>query len=287
MSPRKIVKSIPDAQIDAIDPRKPAQRILEHEISEGLAEMERSTQGLFFAALSAGLDIGFSFLLMATVYTRMSGEIPTSLVDIFVAIAYTLGFIFVVLGRSELFTEHTTLAALPVLNRRKSLGALGRLWGTVYVANLLGTAIFAALFVNIGPALGIVEMKVFGEIARKVVEHDWWVILLSGTLAGWMMGLLSWLVAAGRDTISQIVVIFLVTAAIGYAHLHHSIVGSAEVLGGIFAGQGITWGHYFYFLLWATLGNSIGGVVFVALIKYGHIVYGNEELTHKDLNAKN
>jgi formate/nitrite transporter FocA (FNT family) len=95
------------------------------------------------------------------------------------------------------------------------------------------------------------------------------VILLSGIMAGWLMGLLSWLVAAGRDTISQIVLVWMITTAIGLAHFHHAIAGSVEVLAGVFAGEA-TLGDYGHFLLWTTLGNLIGGPIFVAMIKYGH-----------------
>ncbi len=84
------------------------------------------------------------------------------------------------------------------------------------------------------------------------------------------MGLLSWLVAAGRDTISQIVVVWLITTAIGFAKLHHVILGTVEVMAGYFAGQGITRFDIGHFLLWATLGNALGGTVFVAFVKYGH-----------------
>lgn len=86
-----------------------------------------------------------------------------------------------------------------------------------------------------------------------------------------MMGLLSWLLSAARDTISQVFVVFLVTAAIGFGQLHHSIVGTVEVLAGVFAGQGIDLAHYGHFILWATVGNALGGVIFVALIKYSHV----------------
>ena len=85
-----------------------------------------------------------------------------------------------------------------------------------------------------------------------------------------MMGLLSWLVAAGRDTISQIVVVWLITTAIGLANLHHVILGTAEVLAGAFSGQGVGMADVGRFVLWATLGNALGGAVFVAPVKYGH-----------------
>ena len=84
------------------------------------------------------------------------------------------------------------------------------------------------------------------------------------------MGLLSWLVAAGRDTISQIVLVWLIRTAIGFANLHHVILGTAEVLAGIFAGQGIGLTDLGRVVVWATLGNALGGAVFVALLKYGH-----------------
>lgn len=258
--------------LDNLKPRKPARRILEHEIAEGLGEIRRSSLGLFISGLSAGLDVSFSLMLMAVMFTITNNQLPQPIVRLLIANMYAVGFIFVMMGRSELFTEHTALATLPVLNGNATVSGLARLWGIVYVANLLGTLIFALLITIIGPNLGVIEPQAFGEIAHHVVDHSWWTILLSAVLAGWMMGLLSWLVAAGRDTISQIVLVWLVTTAIGLGRLHHSIVGSVEVLAGHFAGQGITWFDYGHFLLWTTLGNAFGGIVFVALIKYTHVV---------------
>ena len=84
------------------------------------------------------------------------------------------------------------------------------------------------------------------------------------------MGLLSWLVAAGRDTISQIVIVWMVTTTIGIGHLHHSIVGSVEVLAGLFTSGETTFADFGHFLLWTTLGNAIGGPVFLALLKHTH-----------------
>lgn len=266
------------------DPKKSYREILEQQVKEELSQLARPSGGLMISGLSAGLDVGFSVLLMAVMLTLVGGTLPAPVVEILVANMYSVGFIFVILGRSELFTEHTTLAFLPVLNQRASIGALARLWGLIYGSNLIGTAIFALLVTRIGPALGVVEPVAFGDIARKMVEHAWWVILTSGILAGWLMGLLSWLVTASRDTISQILLVWLVTTAIGLAGLHHSIVGTVEVLAGIFAGQGITLRDYGHFILWATLGNAIGGLVFVALVKYGHATRQGQEPGEIDLD---
>jgi formate/nitrite transporter FocA (FNT family) len=92
-------------------------------------------------ALSAGLDIGFSLFLMAVMATLIAGTLPRPVTELLVANLDAVGFLFVVLGRSELFTEQTTL---PVLDGKASVGALARTWGVVYAGNLLGAA-FAGL----------------------------------------------------------------------------------------------------------------------------------------------
>jgi formate/nitrite transporter FocA (FNT family) len=251
-------------------PQKGYETILAQEIETGLSELERPGLGLLLSSLSAGMDVSFSLLLMAVMITLAEGKLPAPVVEILVANMYAAGYVFVILGRSELFTEHTTLAVLPVLDGKASLRQLGRLWGIIYAANLVGTGAFAAMVVFVAPALGIAEPWAFGKIAHGLVDKPSWVILVSAVLAGWLMGLLGWLIAASRDTIGQIVLVWLITGSIGILHLHHCIVGSAEVLAGVFAGQGIGLVDFARFLGLATVGNVAGGVIFVALIKYGH-----------------
>lgn len=275
----------PDARpaepLEEVAPKRASKEILRHEIAEGLDALDRPAVGLFVSGLSAGLDIGFGLFLMAVMLTQVEGKLATPIGALLVAAMSSVGFIFVVLGRSELFTEQTTLAVLPVLDGRSTLGRLLRLWGIVYVANLLGGAIFAGMVTWIGPRLGVIEPRIFGEIARKLTRHPADAIFLSGLLAGWLMGLLSWLVAAGRDTISQILLVALITSAIGFAKLHHAILGTVEVLAGVFSGQGVDMADYGRFLLWSTLGNTVGGVVFVAFLKYGQARPAAQNVPHE------
>jgi formate-nitrite transporter family protein len=175
-----------------------------------------------------------------------------------------------VLGRSELFTEQTTLAILPLRAGKTTLAKVARLWGIVYVGNILGAAACAFLIVIVGPGLKVVDKNVFGQIANQVIDFPDGVIFLSAIFAGWLMGLVSWSVAAARETISQIVIIWMLTAAIGLGHMHHAVAGSAEVLGGIFSGTGATWTDLIRFQFFSTVGNAIGGGCFVALLKHGH-----------------
>lgn len=258
-----------NAEVVEQSPKKASKQILRHGIEEGLDALDRPVVGLFVSGLSAGLDIGFSLFLMAVALTSAEGQMPKPVERMLVANLYSVGFIFVILGRSELFTEQTTLAVLPTLAGRSSLRALARLWAVVWIANEIGAAIFACLAGLIGPSLGVIEPRAFGELAHRLTDHPSRAIFLSAVLAGWLMGLVSWLVAAGRDTISQIVMVWLVTTSIGFAGLHHVILGSVEVFAGAFSGQGVGPSDVGRFLLWATLGNIVGGVVFVAVLKYG------------------
>ena len=250
-------------------PKKASRQILRHEIEEGLDALQRPAVGLVVSGLSAGLDVGFSAFLIAVALSHADGALPKPVERLLVANLYSVGFIFVIIGRSELFTEQTTLAVLPTLRGRASIGQLLRLWGLVWGSNILGAMAFAGLATVTGSSLGVIDDRAFGEIARRMTDHPGLAIFLSGVFAGWLMGLVSWLVAAGRDTISQIVMVWLVTTAIGYIGLHHVVLGSVEVFAGAFAGQGVGPADIGRFLLWATVGNTLGGVVFVAILKYG------------------
>lgn len=86
-------------------PQKSYRTILYQEIIAGLAELKRPTGGLLLSSLSAGLDIGFSLLLMAVMLSAVAGRLSDPVTDILVANMYSVGFILVILGRSELFTE--------------------------------------------------------------------------------------------------------------------------------------------------------------------------------------
>jgi formate/nitrite transporter FocA (FNT family) len=245
--------------------------VLEQQMEKAEEDIERPAGSLLLSGLSAGLDLGFGPFAMAVIITLTSETFPRPVTELLTANAYAIGFIFVVMGRSVLFTEQTTSAVQPLLAGRISLGQLLRTWGLVLVANVAGGALFAWFAVTLGPALGVAEPFAFGEIARKLVEHSWSVMLLSAIGAGWLMGLLVWLVTASRTTFGQIFFVWLTTMVIGLGQMHHSIAGTIEVLMGVFVGEGATLADYGRFLLWSVLGNAIGGAVFVAGLKYAHV----------------
>ncbi len=263
-------------------PQKSQRIILQHTEEAALTQLERSSTGLILSGISAGLDIGFSVLLMTVVLTAFNGVFPEPVVNFLVANMYPIGFIFVVLGRSELFTEHTTLAVLPVLQGLASIKKLLRLWVIVYFSNIFGGIIFALMLSYFAGSLHFLHGWALEKIADSFLHASWFATLLSAALAGWLMGLLAWLVAASRETISQIFVIFLITAAIGVIGLPHCIVGNIEVGAALFTGK-VSFAEYLAFLGPVTLGNAIGGVLFVGILKFSHTVHSGEE---KEINLE-
>lgn len=248
------------------------ETVIDRLAETGVDEMDRGAPALFLSALSAGLDIGFGPLLVAIVTTlTVAGGDPV--VDrLYVGAAYSVGFVFVVLGGSELFTEHTSLAVVPVLDDRAGLGDLGRLWSLVYAGNVVGGVAFAVFVVWFAPAYGLASTGSFAELADPFLDQPTAVLFAGAVLTGWMMGLLAWLVAAADSTIARVVFVVLVTGAIGFAHLPHSIAGNVEVLAATLADPEIGVAEYVRFMALTTAGNVGGGAVFVALLKYGFVL---------------
>lgn len=241
--------------------------ILDEQIKTSVHEFKRSNARLFLSGISAGLEVGFSVFLIGAIFSLLHDEVSPSVLHILLAMAYPLGFILVVIGKSELFTEHTTLAFLPVLNKKVSIGNLFQLWGIILSGNLVGGFVMSGMLVYIAPDLGSVSEDAFSHIANHIIHHSTSTIFVSAIMAGWLMGLLSWLMASAQETISRILLIMLITFTIGVCSLHHSIVGSIEVFSGFLLDPNISIWDYVSFEVTAIVGNMVGGVVFVAIIK--------------------
>jgi formate/nitrite transporter FocA (FNT family) len=255
--------------IESANQPKGVNDILAEQIAAAVHEYKRSNKRLFVSGVSAGLEIGFSIFLMGVLFTLFDGKVSNEILHVFISLAYPIGFIFVIIGRSELFTEHTTLAILPVLNKTISIKSLFILWGIILIGNLIGGYIIGAILAYFAPAIGIISNEAFTHLAHKVLDIPLQMIFISAVIAGWLMGLLSWLVASSQETISRLFMIILVTATIGIGGLHHSIVGSIEVFSGLLIDSTIGITDYLSFEAVSILGNAIGGVFFVGIIKYG------------------
>lgn len=249
-------------------PLKPNRRMLTDEIALADAELSRPAGAMAASGLLAGLGVCISVFLIAVMQTHANPALPELARRFFIGNAYAAGFLIVIFARADLFTEYTTITLLPVFMGRSSVRSLARLWGIVYATNLVGALAGAAFLVLLGRGDEAFRVDGLGVVAAELAHGPPGAMFLGAVLAGWLMGLLSWLVVAARETMSQLAFVWVIGTVIGFGLLPHSITGSAEVGAALLAGVGVEAPAVLRFVGISTLGNAVGSVVFALLILY-------------------
>lgn len=258
---------------------KTAGEILEAVVEDGQQELERANAGLAFSGFAAGLNISFSAIALAVVAAATGG------VGLAAYAVYPIGFLIVVLGRAQLFTENTVTPVVVVLSRRNRLPSMLRLWGVVLLFNILGTLAFAAT-VYYAKVLDPTALEFLLQEVAKKADYSFFTTVVKGVFGGWLVALIAWMVAASRDTISQVFFVYLLAFLIPAGGLTHSVAGSSEFLLAVFAGN-VSWLEYLGgFLVPTTLGNILGGVFLVTLLNYGQVI-GSRKRPMLRKNRKN
>jgi formate/nitrite transporter FocA (FNT family) len=236
---------------------------------EGQGELDRAVFSLFASGLAAGLAMGMSLAGIGMLKAALPDEHWTPLIT---SAGYTLGFLIVVLGRQQLFTENTLTAILPLLdskNKLETLGQVARLWAVVLFANILGATIFAYAASHT-PIFSEHVRAAFLTIGKEAIAPGFGTIVLRGIVAGWLIALMVWLMPGADET--RLFVVMIITYAVGIGSFSHIIAGSVEVLYVVASGD-LSWLQYLGgYLLPVFIGNVIGGVSLVAILNYGQVV---------------
>lgn len=240
-----------------------------HEVvrEEGEVEIRRSFAALGWSGFAAGGSMGFSFLGMALLRATLPDEPWRHAVE---SLGYTLGFIIVILGRQQLYTESTLTAVLPVLTNPSwaTVSRTARLWAIVLVTNLLGSVLFAMLILP-EPAFSSEIRTALLQISRESVGGAFGPDLLRAVLAGWLIALMVWLLPNAGS--AKILVISLLTYIVSLGHFPHIVAGSADAIFAVFTGQ-VSFGDYLgHFLVPTLIGNTIGGTSLVALLNHAPV----------------
>lgn len=242
------------------------QAVVIHEIlrKEGETELARRAGAIFWSGLAAGLSMGFSFLAMALIQSGLP-EGPSR--RLLASPGYSLGFVIVILGRQELFTESTLTAVLPLLVRRDRATwvTLVRFWAIVLGANLLGTLVFAGLLAFNGLFPEPVRAALT-EIGHNAISGPFWSTAIKAVFAGWLIALMIWLLPSARS--ARLLVIMLLTYVVAIGGFSHVIAGSVEAAFAVFTGDASVRDYLVGFFLPTIVGNTLGGVALVALLNH-------------------
>lgn len=237
---------------------------------EGLHELERPTSALAWSGLAAGLSMGFSFLVEGLLHAHLP---DTSWRPLIATLGYTIGFVIVILGSQQLFTENTLTPIVPLLSHRtmKRLRNVLRLWGTVLLTNLLGALIFALALSTLNVAEPEVH-RAFAEISRHAMRASAGVTLLHAVFAGWLIALMVWMIPAAKP--QELWVVVIMTWVVGLGGFAHIIAGATEVFYAGFRGLA-GWGEVVLgYLLPTLIGNVLGGVTIVAALNHAQATSG-------------
>jgi formate/nitrite transporter FocA (FNT family) len=237
---------------------------------DGDTEFERTASALATSGLAAGLSMGFSFIGEGVLRSHLPDAPWRPLVA---KLGYSFGFLIVILGRQQLFTENTLTAVLPVLARRNwtSLLRMLRLWAIVLAANLAGAHIVAWVLGNTG-AFAPETRNVFAQIGHESFAVTPEQAILRGIFAGWLIAMLVWMRAAVDN--GQIPLIVIVTYFVALGGFTHIIAGSIEVLFLVMTGA-LSWTAYMtHYMLPVLVGNTVGGVSLVAVVNHAQVVAG-------------
>jgi formate/nitrite transporter FocA (FNT family) len=240
-----------------------------HEIlrMEGESELARDIGPLIWSGLAAGLSMGFSFATQALLHADLPDAPWRHLVA---ALGYAVGFVIIILGRQQLYTESTLTAVLPLLTNRDlpTARATLRLWAIVLAANIVGTWLFAVALVIVQP-LPPEAAPSLAQLAEETVTGTFARTVMRGIFSGWLIALMVWLLPSARS--AKLLVIVLITYLVSLAHLPHIVAGSGEAAYAVLTGHCAVLDYWVVFFLPTLLGNTIGGVCLVALLNHAPV----------------
>ena len=246
--------------------RPTAHQIYAQVAKNARQELKRPPISLAVSGLAGGITMGLTALGSAIVRADLGTGGPAQIVT---HLIYPIGFIAVILGRAQLFTENTLYPVALILAERRHYWTTLRLWIIVLVSNCIGALIFAALAVRTG-ALQPQYASSMADIGVEAVRHPQLTIFWSAVMGGWIIALVAWLVSASHSISGSVLLIWLLAFVVGIGHFAHSIATSGEILAAVLLHRLPVFG-YFHWLWVAVLGNVCGGVGLVTLLEYGQV----------------
>jgi formate/nitrite transporter FocA (FNT family) len=246
-----------------------APEIVDDASKIGAKRLRRPLLGDAITAFTGGMSVSFGAVAMVTAAAAMGGGIDSPSTALLVgSLVFPVGFLILLVGKTELFTENFLLPVAAVLKGRGNLYQLGSLWGTTLTFNLLGALVFAVLIsrnhvMSPGPAEEMIAL------ATHSVNYNLWTAFIKALFAGWLMTTLTWLLVAAVGFGPRIAVIWAIGSLIVLGQFNHVIISAAEIFIAMFLGADITFGDWVTRnFLPALAGNIFGGLVFETMLQY-------------------
>ena len=234
-----------------------------------LAAQKRSLPSHFVRSMLAGMYVGASIVLIFTIGGSLTGE-AAQFRRLLMGVCFGGALTLVIFAGSELFTGSNLVLTLGVLTRKATVKDLLSNWLWTWLGNLAGSVLVAVLVWRAGlldqEAFASVNAFVLSVFKAKTMpgpEALFW----RAVLANWLVCLGVWMAARVKSEPARILLIFWCMFTFITSGYEHSIANMCGLMLGLLVpnhGPDMTLGLYGYNLFWATLGNIVGGAVFVA-----------------------
>lgn len=244
------------------------QEVWEETVDEGERRVDRSASALLATGFVGGVDVMLGILAMVVLSGALhEAGLSQDTAHVLGSLVFGVGFVFIVIGRSELFTENFLVPVSTVMHGRRGPRALMRLWGLTLVGNLAGLLVLGAIFARAGVAPAT-ALDSASALADTFAARDWVAALLSGVVAGATMTLLTWLAHATEDATPQILVALAIGFVLAAPSLNHAVVSFGEMSFGLMAGRGAAgWVDLAQNFPLAVAGNFAGGLGLVTAMR--------------------
>jgi formate-nitrite transporter family protein len=244
------------------------ERIYARARDEGRRRLARPVLELAATALVGGFDVAFGVIAFALAAGAVAGSVRPGLAHLVGALAFGIGFVFVVVGKSELFTENFLVPVAGLERRsRASWLKLAELWVGTLLLNLLGGTALALIVTSKG-VLPQASHDELVRLAERLASHSALAELLSAVVAGALMTLMTWFVeGAAESTGIRITMSWIVGALIALGTFNHAIVSTIELVFGMRYGADVSVGDLLQNLGLSVGGNLVGGLLLVTFAR--------------------
>lgn len=247
---------------------------------------------MILLGILAGSYIAFAANAALTAGAGWPAEWATSgLNSICFAAAFTVGLILVVIAGSELFTGNTMFLTMSTLERQSTWGQLAKNWLIVFIANFIGSMILVAIiYYGNAPFAADGTLSAYGAkmvtVAKNKLSFTWQAAFVRAIGCNWLVCLAVWLGLSAKDIAGKILAIFFPIFTFVLSGFEHSVANMFFIPMGLVTaathpeatatalnltsgdvGSLFTWSNFVSAnLIPVTLGNIVGGAIFVAAV---------------------
>ncbi len=241
--------------------------IWQDSLEDGQRRLARPASVLAATGLLGGFHVTLGLLALVVSTGALTEVVPAPTAHVLGSLTFGIGFVFLTVGRSELFTENFLIPVAAALQGHCTKRSVARLWVITFGLNLAGITLFVGL-ASIPRVLEPEALQAAGALADTLSERDLAAAGASAVLAGAVITVFTWLAEAAASDLTRVVIALLVGFVLLAPSLNHSVVGFGEVLFGLVAGTtSADWIDLVRNTAVAIVGNVAGGVILVAFVR--------------------